>query len=130
MATQHISEALKRFIKEKIQTVLRLEVLLLLHHQQSRSFTVAEVADEVGFDEEAAHDQLRSLEAIGVVAHSNSDKPTYKYHPLNATLGSIVDQLAVRYSRQRVPILSVMLAEHPDRTRLFTEAFKIIRQND
>lgn len=129
MANQHLSEPLKRFIKEKIQTILRLEVLLLLHHQQSRSFSVAEVADELGFDEESAQDQLMSLEAIGVVFHSNSDKPTYKYHPLNPTLGSMVEELAVGYSRRRVPILSVMLAEHPDRTRLFTEAFKIIRND-
>lgn len=129
MANQHLSEPLKRFIKEKIQTILRLEVLLLLHHHQSRSFSAAEVADELGFDEEAAQDQLISLEAIGVVVHSNTDKPTYNYHPLNATLGSMVEELAVGYARRRVPILSVMLAEHPDRTRLFTEAFKIIRND-
>ena len=50
MAKQHISQALKKFIKEKIQTVLRLETLLLLHHQQTRSFTVAEVENELGFE--------------------------------------------------------------------------------
>lgn len=130
MAKQHISEPLKRFIKEKIQTVLRLEVLLLLHQQQSRSLTVAEVANELGFDEEDAQDQLTSLEAIGVVVHSHSDKRKYRYQPLNATLGSMVEQLAVGYSKHRVPILAGILAEQPDRIRLFTEAFKIIRRND
>ena len=130
MAKQHISEGLKSFIKEKIQTVLRLEVLLLLHQQQSRSFTAAEVANELGFEKEPAKDQLTALEAIGVVVQCKTDKPKYRYHPLNATLGSMVEQLSVSYSKQRVPILSVILADQPDRIRLFAEAFRIIRRND
>lgn len=130
MAKQHISEGLKTFIKERIQTVLRLEVLLLLHQQQSRSFTAAEVANELGFEKESANDQLTALEAIGVVVQIKIDKPKYRYHPINATLGSMVEQLSVSYSKQRVPILSVILADHPDRIRLFAEAFRIIRRND
>ena len=130
MAKQHISEGLKSFIKEKIQTVLRLEVLLLLHNQQPESFTAAEVADELGFEKEDAQDQLMALEAIGVVVESNADKPKYRYHPLNANLRSLVDQLAVRYSEQRVPVLSIILADHSDRPRLFAQAFRIIRKND
>jgi biotin operon repressor len=125
MAKQHISEGLKSFIKEKIQTVLRLEVLLLLH-QQTRSFTAVEVANELGFEKEDVKDQLAALETIGVVVESNPDKPKYRYHPLNTKLRSLVDQLAVGYSEQRVPILSFILADHPDRTRLFAQAFRII----
>ncbi len=130
MVKQHISQGLKKFIKEKIQTVLRLEVLLLLHHQQTRSFTVAEVANELGFEIEDVNGQLAALETIGVVVESNPDKHKYRYQPVNEALRSMVDQLAVGYSKQRVPILSVILAEHTDRTRLFAEAFRIIRQND
>ena len=127
MAKQHISQGLKKFIKEKIQTVLRLEILLLLHHQQTRSFTAAEVANELGFEKEDVNGQLTALETIGVVVESNPDKHKYRYHPVNEALRSMVDQLAVGYSKQRVPILSVILADHPDRTRLFAEAFRIIR---
>ena len=130
MAKQYISEGLKIFIKEKIQTVLRLEVLLLLHHQQPRSFTAAEVANELGFEKDDLNGQLTALETIGVVVESNPDKHQYRYHPVNEALRSMVDQLAVGYSKQRVPILSVILADHPDRTRLFAEAFRIIRRND
>lgn len=130
MAKQHISQGLKKFIKEKIQTVLRLEVLLLLHHQQTRSFTVAEVANELGFEKEDVNGQLTALETIGVVVESNLDKHKYRYQPVNEALRSMVDQLAMGYSNQRVPILSVILAEHTDRTRLFAEAFRIIRRND
>jgi hypothetical protein len=91
---------------------------------------VAEVANELGFAKEEVNGHLTALETIGVVVKSNPDKDKYRYHPVNETLRSMVDQLAVGYSKQCVPILSVILTEHPDRTRLFAEAFRIIRGND
>ena len=127
---QHISEALRRFLKEKIQTLLRLEVLLLLHEHQPRGFTAPEVATQLGFEKDTTAHEIGELEAIGVVVQSSTDKTKYRYHPLNATLGSVVNQLALAYSTQRVPILSIILAQHPDRVRLFAEAFRIIRRND
>lgn len=130
MAKHHISEELRRFIKDKIQTVLRLEVLLLLHEQQSRSFTAAEIANELGFETEATQDQLAALEAIGLAKQSTSDKSRFKYRPVNETLASTVEQTAAAYSTQRVPILSLMLTDNRDRTRLFAEAFRIIAQNE
>jgi hypothetical protein len=47
MARQYISNGLKAFIREQVQTVFRLEVLLPLHREQSRSFTAADVALEI-----------------------------------------------------------------------------------
>jgi hypothetical protein len=129
IAKSPISEELRRFIKDEIQTVLRLEVLLLLHDQQSRSFSAAEIAHHLGFETEATQDQLRALETIRL-AIQVTDESQYKYHPGNATLESIVEQLAAAYSTQRVPILSLILADNFDRTRLFAEAFRIIRRND
>ena len=128
MSDQYISEGLKRFIKEKIQTVLRLEVLLLLRHHEPRAFTAAELANELGVETETTAEELTELEGRGFVVQSRTKK--FKYHPLNETLASMTDQLAFRYAKQRVAILSVMLSEHPDRARLFAEAFRIISNTE
>lgn len=127
---QHISDRLRRFLKEKIQTVLRLEILLLLHRHQPRTFTASEVANRLGFENDITEYELGQLAAIGAIVQPNSDKTKYRYHPLSVTLGSLIEQLALHYSKHRIPILSVMLAEHPDKTRLFAEAFRIIRRNE
>ena len=129
MARQQISEGVKTFIREQIQTVPKLEVLLLLHREQSRPFTLAEVANELGFEDDMAQEQLTALETIGLL-EANKDKSKYRYHPVNATLGSIVDRLAIAYPRQRVPILSAILAKDPNKVRRFVEAFKLTRSND
>lgn len=128
MAKPHISEELRRFIKDKIRTVLRLEVLLLLRDQRPRSVNAGEIAHELGFETEATQEQLTALEAAGLA--TQTDESRYQYHPINTKLGSTVDQLAIAYSKQRVPILSVILAHNSERPRLFAEAFRIIREND
>lgn len=129
MPKQPISPGVKRFIREQIQTLPKLEILLLLHREQSRSFSIAEVANELGFENDTAYDQLTALEAIGLVK-TNSDKSQFRYQPDNKTLRSIVDRLALAYPRQRVPILSAILAEEPDKVRRFVEAFRLARSND
>jgi len=129
MIKEPISEGVKTFIREQIQTVPKLEVLLLLHREQSRPFTPAEVANELGFETDTAEDQLTALEAIGLI-ETNTEKSKYRYHPSNATLESIVDRLAVEYPKQRVPILSAILAEDPNKVRRFVEAFKLARGHD
>ena len=129
MAKQQISEGVKRFIREQIQTVPKLEVLLLLHREPSRSFSLAEVANELGFEYDMAREQLTALERIGLI-ETNFEKSKFRYHPANKTLSSIVNRLAVAYPKQRVPILSAILAEEPNKVRRFIEAFKCTRSND
>ena len=129
MTRQHISADLKRFIKEQIQSAPKLEVLLLLHRQQSRSLAIGEVANELNFEADTAREQLTALQTLGLV-ESNPDRSRYRYHPTNSTLRSMVDRLAIAYRKQRVCILSTILAEDPTKHRRFVEAFKLARGND
>lgn len=125
-----ISEELRRFIKDKIQTVLRLEILLLLQDQHPRSFSAAEVAHELGIEVDATQNELTALEAVGLALQSTAEESRYEYHPGNTKLQAKVEHLANAYATRRVPILSVILADNSHRTRLFAEAFKIISRND
>jgi predicted transcriptional regulator len=127
MVKQQIPAGVTTFIREQIQTVPRLEVLLLLHREQSRPLTLAEVANGLGFETDTAQEQLTALEAIGLI---ETYKDKYRYHPVNPTLESIVDRLAIAYPKQRVPILSAILAEDPNKVRRSVEAFKVVRSND
>ena len=126
MAKQQLSGDLKRFIKEQIQTAPKLEVLLLFHRHQSRSFAVTDVANELGFEVDAAHEQLTALQTLGLL-ESNPEQSSYRYRPVSSSLGSMVDRLAIAYRKQRVWILSAILAEEPDKHRRFVEAFKLAR---
>ena len=130
MAKQYISDDLKAFIREQIQTVFRLEVLLLMHGEHWRLFTATDVALELGFERDVAQDQLRSLATLGLLVEANTEVATYSYQPANVKIGSMVDELALTYSKRRVAILSLILTEPADRTRIFAEAFRLIKGND
>lgn len=125
---EQISESLKKFIREDVQTVFRLEVLLFLHRNQAKSFTVDEVANELGFEHDVAQEQLAALVNIGIRA-SEADASRYGYEPADERLGALVDQLAHAYPTHRVVVLSLILSERPDRIRVFTEAIKVLRQS-
>jgi predicted transcriptional regulator len=129
MVKQQIPEGVKRFIREQIQTVPKLEILLLLHREPSRPFTLAEIENELGFEKDTAREQLLALEAIGLI-ETNFEKTNYRYHPANKRVGSIVNRLAAAYPKQRVPILTAILAEEPNKVRRFVEAFKLARSHD
>jgi hypothetical protein len=130
MGRQHISRGLKSFVKEQVQSVFRLEVLLLLHGAQTRSFTNAEVANELGFEAEVAHEQLEALAGNRLLSRCGNDELRYRYDPTDQQAATMVDQLAMAYAKQRVPILSLILAEHSDRVRRFAEAFRVTRENN
>lgn len=127
---EHISDDLKKFIREQIQTVLRLEVLLLLYRNQPKSFSSEEVAAELGFEDDVAQEHLPALAEIGILATSGAGGANFRYDPTTERIRKMVSQLALAYTTQRVMILSLILSEGPDRTRIFAEAIKLLRAND
>ena len=130
MGRQQLSKELKEFIREQIQSVVMLEVLLLLHRNQPRSFRAVETATELGIEEEVSKEQLSALIAIELITQSEGDEPLYWYNPSDASRVTLVNELALAYSRQRIPVLSLILTKRPDRIRLFAEAFRLVKGND
>lgn len=106
-----------------------LEILLLLHGGQPESMHAEEVATELGIEEQVAKDQLAALLRLELIAPSGNNE-SYQYHPLDEERAAIVKDLAVAYSRQRIPVLTLILAKRPDRIRLFAEAFRLVKGND
>lgn len=130
MATQQISEKLKRFIREHLHSVYTLETLLLFHRNQEQGFRAGDIALELGFEEDVAQDQISRLVSIRVIKQSEDDHLVYIYGPSDDYDRTPVDSLSTAYSKHRVPILSLILADRSDRIRLFAEAFRLIRGSD
>jgi len=127
MSKVNISQELKTFLKEHLHSVFSLEVLLLLRREQTRSLSVSEVANELGIEIDVAQQQLSKLTSAKLISKANGDVEEFRYGPVDERLVSLVDQLAVAYAKQRVPILSLILTENSDRTRCFIEAYKLNR---
>lgn len=130
MVRHQISEDLKTFIKEHVRSVFGLEILLFLHRNEGKGFRATDVARELGFETDVAQEHLVRLYTIGLLIGSDSDSSSYCYQPADDAIRLLVDGLAVAYSKQRVPILSLILSDRKDRIRSFAEAFRLIRGSD
>ncbi len=131
MAESDISPAIRDFITEQIDSVLQLEVLLLLFAHRSRAFTIEDITKELKIDANWLSAQLARLCSVGIlVCMSQSNVSTYQYQPAKRELDEIVQGLADAYAQRRVSVVSLIFNKPTDRLRHFADAFRIRKDRD
>lgn len=130
MARPQLSRELKEFITVHITSVVMLEVLLLLHRDQPKAMKLAEIAGELGVEEQVADEQLSTLLSLELIGRSEGDNDSYWFQISDHHTVRLVNELASAYSKQRIPVLSLILTKRQDRIRLFAEAFRLIKGSD
>ena len=131
MAESDISPAIRDFITEQIDSVLQLEVLLLLFAHRSRAFTIDDITKELKIDANWLSAQLARLCSVGIlVCMSQSNVSTYQYQPAKRELDEIVQGLADAYAQRRVSVVSLIFNKPTDRLRHFADAFRIRKDRD
>ena len=128
MAEDAIPDEVKAFIAAHIESVLQLEVLLLLHAQAPRQFTAAELAQELRIDAAWVSVQLASLADAGVLtaaAPAPGAAPQSRYEPRAADLDRAVAGLAREYAARRVTVIGLIFSKPVDKIRSFADAFRL-----
>ena len=131
MAESDISPAIRDFITEHIDSVLQLEVLLLLFAHRSRAFTTDDITKELKIDANWLTSQLGRMCAVGIlVCISQSNISTYQYQPAKPEINAAVTGLAEVYVQRRVSVVSLIFNKPTDRLRHFADAFRIRKDRD
>ena len=131
MAESDISPAIRDFITEQIDSVLQLEVLLLLFAHRSRAFTIDDITSELKIDANWLSAQLARLCGVGIlICMSQSNVSTYQYQPARRELDEIVQGLADAYAQRRVSVVSLIFNKPTDRLRHFADAFRIRKDKE
>lgn len=120
-----LTQEVKRFINEHINSVFQVEVLLLLHSQKEKAWSAEAVDRELGIGLEEAQIQLDDLCSRGLFATEEGHPSTCRYSPASDQLDQAVSALAKAYSERRVNVLSSIFSKPVDKVRLFAEAFRI-----
>jgi len=127
---QQIPQRVRAFIADHIDSVLQLEVLLLLHAAPDRHYLRADVARELRIAPEWVQKQLVILQSMGLLeSQMNGAEPRYHYHPKSADLSEAVDGLAAAYADYRVTVTSLIFATPKDQLRSFADAFRLRNQD-
>jgi hypothetical protein len=120
-----IPREVESFIADTIESVGQLEILLLLHGDPSRIWTVAEINHELRSSAEAVGKRVILLVAKGLAERASESPPAYRYAARDAALDSRVRALQEAYRDYRTAVIEKIYAGPADRVMDFARSFSL-----
>jgi predicted ArsR family transcriptional regulator len=120
-----ISEATQAFVADYIDSVLQLEVLLLLRARGDQPSSAEQISKELRIDAAWAAEQLQNLCNRSILVCTDEPVRMYRYQPTRDDLRHTVDDLAQAYADRRVAVVSLIYSKPMDKIRGFADAFRI-----
>jgi hypothetical protein len=120
-----LSSRLKRFIADHIDSVMQLELLLLLRERSDQAWSAEGLAQECRVESIWVDGHLRSMVSAGLAMSFDTTPPTYRYAPKTPELTDTVDELARAYADRRVTVIGLIFAKPTDKIRSFADAFRL-----
>jgi len=125
-----LSQDVRALIVERIDSVVQLEVLLLLQAAPDRAWSAADVAQQLRIDPSWASGQLAELAARGLLAPSSDVPDSYRYAPAAPELDRAVAQLVRDYAERRVTVITMIFSKPMDKLRSFADAFRLRKDKE
>ena len=95
-----------QFVSEYVQSISQLELLLLLHRNAEKSWSVAEATKELYTSVSMTEPLLENLRGIGLVSLLEGSERRYRYAPKSTELDRLVGDLDQLYAERRVTIIN------------------------
>lgn len=115
----------KDFIHQHIHSLAQLEVLLKLHREPDRDWTVEEVTSSLYLQPKMVSGLLADLVQRGFVAEQGG---AFCYGPKTDDARDIIGRLAALYKERRVAVTTEIFAKPIDSARAFADAFRLRRK--
>jgi hypothetical protein len=125
-----IPEGARKFIARHIDSLEKLEVLLLLLRSPERKWTASAVASELQIGSAAADQHLGRLCAQNLLDVKLGEDLFYFYSPRLPHLDRGARELASAYAQQRLAVLKLVTNGAAGPARDFAEAFRINKKDD
>lgn len=118
------SEGARRFLATYIDSVARLELLLMLRSRPDRSFSAAEVSRELRMTTAVMETHLAGLEVMGLAISDPAASGHYRYSLRQESLEPVIAELAQAYLDRRVSLITQIYSPATDPVRSFADAFR------
>lgn len=129
MSDSGIPPDVKQFIADHIDSVLQLEILLLLLNHPQQEFTVDDIVTELRVDLAFVREQLDNLCARGMLTCTSDANKKYRYGPRAPETHRAIEGLRTAYADRRVSVISLIFAKPVDKLRSFADAFRLRRDS-
>jgi DNA-binding IclR family transcriptional regulator len=111
-----------QFIRQCIDRLETLDVLLLLQATSSKDWTVQQISDEMRSSLLAAETAIATLLTHGLVSREGSG---YRFRPATPGLEEQTQRLAACYRERRAAVITQIVSRRTDSIRSFADAFRI-----
>jgi hypothetical protein len=128
VSAAELPSEVRAFIVRHLTSGAQLQVLLLLHGYQDRSWSPAAVGRELRIDLEQASWALSRLAADGLLA--GDDEAGYRFETRVRRKAHAVDVLAALYPTYRVAIISLIFSKPSGAMSDFSDAFRLREEDD
>jgi hypothetical protein len=125
-----IPPRVQRFIAAHIDSIEKLEVLLLLRTRADRDWSAHEVSQELRITEFSATARLEDLTARRLLQKAGATPAAYRYRPASPEDEQDVGELQATYNTRRVSVISFIFSKPLDKVRGFADAFRLKRDKD
>jgi hypothetical protein len=128
-ALERVPREVQRFIAGNIDSVGRLEVLLLVRSDPERYWSASELGAELRSGRAWAELQLEYLRVQGLLVAGESSKQAYRYEPAGPEAEAVVARLSEAFDSQRAEMIRLIFSQRPsERRRASSEAFGLRKE--
>lgn len=110
-----IPTPVRRFVEDHIDSIARLELLLLLESDPKRAWTAAAASTELRCQASWAASQLQYLAASGLAVRTNAGELRFRYEPASRDTRALVNDLRRAFKSRRVSLVSLIYTGVPGR---------------
>jgi hypothetical protein len=125
VSEEAIPQEVRSLISDHIDSVVQLEILLMLHAKPDADWSAADVSTQLRIDPAWAEGQLAHLCARGLLQCSDQTPRTYRFGPKDPRLITATIELARAYADRRVTIISLIFSKPVDKIQSFADAFRL-----
>lgn len=119
-------ENVERFIRDHIDSVELIEVLLLLKRNPGREWTAQQVSERLYTSPRSAANRLDALRASRLVSVREDGSQAYhRFQPADGALLRTVDDLEKVYGERRTTVINMVFSRPDEKIRTFADAFRI-----
>jgi hypothetical protein len=126
LSEAEIPANVRGFLHDHVESVVQVEVLLLLHAEPARAFCGADVVAALRVEPSWAEAQLSNLCGRGILAEAGPG--AYRFAPRSAEVADAVAGLARAYADRRVTVIGLIYAKPSEPLRSFADAFRLRKE--
>jgi hypothetical protein len=125
MSETGLPDDVEAFIAQYIDSVVQLELLILLRGGSGERWTAEAVARELRIDAGWTAAELDRLAASGLVSATRGTEVRYGSATRTPELDAGVARLVQTYADRRVAVINCIYRPRPDAIRTFADAFRL-----